>query len=149
MIFEAKNPAYKKVVMDKLAKNHFSQSIGYKMTLVEPGYIEGEIDVMDMHLQQNGFLHGGVTSTLADIVMGFAAYTLVPEGQGVVTSDLKVAYLRPGLGKKILAKGRVIKAGNLLYYCEADIISVNPNGSEDLIARGYSTMCSVQLKVEG
>lgn len=148
MKFEAKNPAYKQVIMDKLAKNHFSQHIGYQMTLVSPGHVEGEIDVKEMHLQQNGFLHGGVTSTLADIVMGFAAYTLVPQGQGMVTSDLKVAYLRPGTGKKILAKGRVIKAGNLLYYCEADIISVNLDGSEELIARGYSTMCAVQLKVE-
>lgn len=147
MKFGAKNPAYRQVVMDKLAKNHFSQAIGYRMTLVEPGHAEGEIDVKEMHLQQNGFLHGGVTSTLADIAMGFAAYTLVPEGQGMVTSDLKVAYLRPGMGKKILAKGRVIKAGNLLYYCEAEIISVNADGSEDLIARGYATMCAVQLKM--
>lgn len=148
MKFEAKNPAYKQVVMAKLSQNHFSQYLGYQMILVEPGIVEGQLEVKEMHLQQNGFLHGGVTSTLADIVMGFAAYTLVPAGQGMVTSDLKVAYLRPGLGKKILAKGRVIKAGNLLYYCEADIISVNDDGTEDLIARGYSTMCAVQLTID-
>lgn len=121
--------------------------IGFEPTAIEEGYVEGMIRLQQHHLQQNGFVHGGVTSTLADLVMGFAAYTLVPEGQGTVTSDLKVAYLRPGIGDVIIAKGRVIKAGNLLFYCEADISVRHPEKGEVLIARGYSTMCAVNYKV--
>jgi uncharacterized protein (TIGR00369 family) len=117
------------------------------VTSIEPGYLEGELDLQQIHLQQNGFVHGGVTSTLADIVMGFSAFTLVAEGEGTVTSDLKIAYLRPGIGTKIIAKGRVIKAGNLLHYCESDIYCVHPENGEILIARGYSTMCVVKHPV--
>lgn len=144
MELESKNPHFKQTVINKMALNHFMNFIGFETTKIEAGYIEGEIQLQQHHMQQSNFVHGGVTSTVADVVMGFAAFTLVPEVQGTVTSDLKVAYLRPGIGNKLIAKGRVIKAGNMLFYCEADIICVHPENGEQLIARGYSTMCAVK-----
>lgn len=119
--------------------------IGFNLTKIEVGYVEGELDMQQHHEQQLGYVHGGVTATVADLVMGFAAYTLVTENEATVTSDLKIAYLRPGIGTKIIGKGRVIKAGNLLYFCEADIICFDNKGNETLIARGYSTMCAVKI----
>ena len=145
MEFQTKNPLFKQTVLNKMQVNHFMNYVGFEPTDIEPGYVEGIIRLQEHHLQQNGFVHGGVTSTVADLVMGFAAYTLVPEGEGTVTSDLKVAYLRPGVGHTVLAKGRVIKAGNLLFYCEADIYVQSEKG-EVLVARGYSTMCAVKYK---
>lgn len=130
--------------MEKMALNHFMQHVGLRETLVEPGYMEAELVLEQKHLQQNGYVHGGVISTVADIVMGFAAYAMVEQGEGTVTSDLKIAYLRPGIGTKLIAKGRVIKPGRMLYYCEADIICTDAAGEEILIARGYSTMCVVR-----
>lgn len=140
-----KNPAYEQTIREKLKDQHFMRHIGFDLTLITPGYVEGELNFETFHKQQNGFLHGGVTATVADLVMGFAAYTLADVDEGTVTSDLKVAYLRPGTGHKIIGKGRVIKAGNLLFYCEADIISVEASGEVVLIARGYSTMCAIKL----
>ena len=147
MEYTSKNPHYKRDMLIKMQSNHFMQHLGFMVTSIEPGYLEGELNLQQIHLQQNGFVHGGVTSTLADIVMGFSAFTLVAEGEGTVTSDLKIAYLRPGIGTKIIAKGRVIKAGNLLHYCESDIYCVHPENGEILIARGYSTMCVVKHPV--
>lgn len=146
MNYESKNPNYKHIILAKFEKNIFSHHIGFNLTRVDPGIVEGELHIQKIHEQQNGMIHGGVTSTLADIVMGFAAYSLVAEGEGTVTSDLKVAYLRPGKGVKLLAKGRVIKPGNMLYYCESDIICIDQLGTETLIARGYSTMCAIKSK---
>ena len=140
----SKNPHFRKDILVKMQSNHFMQHLGFMVTSIEPGCIEGELILQKIHLQQNGFVHGGVTSTLADIVMGFSAFTLVADGEGTVTSDLKIAYLRPGVGDKIIAKGKVIKPGNLLHYCESDIYCVQPDKSEVLIARGYSTMCVVK-----
>ena len=144
MEYMSKNPHFRKDILVKMQSNHFMQHLGFMVTSIEPGCIEGELILQKIHLQQNGFVHGGVTSTLADIVMGFSAFTLVAEGEGTVTSDLKIAYLRPGVGDKIIAKGKVIKPGNLLHYCESDIYCVQPDTSEVLIARGYSTMCVVK-----
>lgn len=148
MVLKSKNPNFKQYVIDKMKVNHFMNFIGFELTSIDEGFVEGHIRLQQHHLQQNGFVHGGVTSTLADLVMGFAAYTLVPDGQGTVTSDLKVAYLRPGVGDTIIARGKVIKAGNLLYYCEADILVSNEEKGEVLIARGYSTMCAVNYVVK-
>lgn len=144
MEYISKNPHFKQTVLNKMLVNHFMNFVGFEATSIEPGYVEGEIILQEQHLQQNGYVHGGVTSTVADLVMGFAAYTLVPEGEGTVTSDLKIAYLRPGIGTKVIAKGRVIKPGNMLYYCEADIFCLHPEKGEILIARGYSTMCAIK-----
>lgn len=144
MTFEPRNLNYRYIINSKFEKNVFAHHIGFRLTLIEPGHVEGELDIQEMHHQQSGMIHGGVTSSVADIVMGFAAYSLVGEGEGTVTSDLKIAYLRPGEGAKLIARGRVIKAGRLLYYCEADVLSVDELGTELLIARGYATMCAVK-----
>jgi acyl-coenzyme A thioesterase PaaI-like protein len=76
--------------------------------------------------------------------MGFAAYSLVAPNQGTVTADLKLVYLRPGFAGELTARGYVIKAGKMLYFCEADIFCTY-NGNTELIARGYSTMAAVEV----
>ena len=139
-----KNPLYKETIIKKLEKQFFMNHIGFDLNKIEPGMVQGNLMIQEKHLQQNGFLHGGVTSTVADLVMGFAAYTLVSENEGTVTSDLKIAYLRPGIGEKIVAEGYVIKQGNLLYYCEANIYCIKGE-EQTLIARGYSTMCAIKV----
>lgn len=147
MEYTSRNPHFRKDLLEKMQLNHFMQHLGLQVTAVEAGYIEAELLLQKIHLQQNGFVHGGITSTIADIVMGFAAYSLVAQGEGTVTSDLKIAYLRPGIGEKVIARGSVIKSGNLLYYCESDVLCLHPEKGEILIARGYSTMCAVKHAV--
>jgi uncharacterized protein (TIGR00369 family) len=140
-----KNPDYEKNIRKKLENQHFMHHIGFNLTKITPGYVEGELILEKKHQQQFSYAHGGVTATIADLVMGFAAYSLVNIHEGTVTSDLKIAYLRPGIGSKIIGRGTVIKAGNLLHFCESDIICINENGEEILIARGYATMCTVKI----
>ncbi len=139
-----KNPDFKATILKKLEKQYFMHHIGFNLTTIEPGYVEGELILEQKHQQQFGYAHGGLIATVADLVMGFAAYSLVDISEGTVTSDLKIAYLRPGIGNKIIGKGKVIKAGNLLHFCESDIICVDTNGEETLVARGYTTMCVVK-----
>jgi uncharacterized protein (TIGR00369 family) len=106
--------------------------------------VSGELILQEHHLQQSKFLHGGVTATIADLVAGFASFTLVDKHQTVVTSDLKISYLNPGIGQIVKAKGWVIKAGNTLHFAEAEIICVN-NNTETLVAKGYLTFAVVNI----
>lgn len=142
-MLESKNPDFVETVKEKMLVNQFMHHIDFQVTKIDAGLIEGEITIQKYHQQQFGFVHGGVTSTLADLVMGFAAYTLVPKGSGTVTADLHVSYLRPGKGVKVLAVGKVVKPGKLLYYCEAEIHTEDESGKRTLIAKGTSTMCAV------
>lgn len=132
---------------ERLKNNHFINHMGLVLEMVEAGEAEMILKVESHHLQQNGFLHGGVTATICDVVTGIAAYTAVDESKNVVTADLKVSYLNPSTSKLIKAKGRVKKAGRFLVYCEGDVFDVFEDGSEKLIASCTSIMAAVDIPV--
>lgn len=45
--------------------------------------------ISKIHFQQNGFVHAGVQSTLADHACGVAAATIAPEGKPFCLLSLK------------------------------------------------------------
>jgi uncharacterized protein (TIGR00369 family) len=91
------------------------------------------------HQQQRGFAHGGLVATMADLVAGFAAVTLVPDDHGMVTVELKISYLHPGVGEKLKAIGWVLKPGRRLHFCEAEV------WCDDLmIAKATATMAVME-----
>lgn len=118
--------------------------IGFTLSEIEPGSVSGDMRLEEHIKQQTGFIHGGATATFADLVMGFAAYSLVRADQVVVTADLRVSYLHPGVGEHVIARGWVIKPGSKLIFCEGEIITVQ-NGVETLIATASATMAVVNL----
>jgi uncharacterized protein (TIGR00369 family) len=126
-------------IREKLKRQYFMHLIGADLTRIEPGRVEAELDLGQQHQQQRGFAHGGLVATMADLAAGFAAITLVPEGFGVVTSDLKVSYLNPGVGSRIKAIGWVLKAGRRLHFCEAEVWCDNV-----LIAKASATMAVIE-----
>jgi uncharacterized protein (TIGR00369 family) len=145
MKFIPAEPDFVEMVREKIAGNHFSAFTGFDIYTIEPGYIEAKLELKPHHLQQLGFVHGGVTATMADVVSGFAAYSLVTKNQGVVTADLKVSYLNPGIGDILYAKGYVIKAGQKLHFCEAELWVNNAEGNQVIIAKSSSTMVAIDI----
>jgi uncharacterized protein (TIGR00369 family) len=123
----------------KLTRQHFMHLIGADLTRIEPGRVEAELTLGEQHQQQKGFVHGGLTATMADLAAGFAAVTLVPDGTGVVTVELKTSYLHPGIGQKLRAVGWVLKAGRRLHFCEAEVWC-----DDLLIAKATATMAVVE-----
>ena len=130
---------FKKMVEEKISGNHFTQYVGIEINKIEAAEIEAILPVEGNHRQQMGFVHGGVTATFSDVVMGFAAFTLVKKGQGVVTADLRISYLNPGVGDTLYGRGYVIKAGQKLIFCEAELWMITEAGRID-IAKASSTM---------
>lgn len=142
--FIPQNPDYQAVTREKITQNHFMHHVGFKINKIEPGMVEGTLEIEHHHRQQIGFLHGGVTATLADIVAGFASFTLVKPNQGLVTIEMKVSYLNPGVGNTAFCRGYVIKAGQKIHFAEAEIF-VNNNGTETLIAKACATYAVLDL----
>lgn len=136
------NPGYKKRVQNYLERQHFMRHINFVLNVIEEGQTEGWLEIHQMHKQQNGFVHGGVIATLADITAGFAAYTLVPEEYHVVTGEIKISYLSPGIGDRLYAKGWVLKQGHKMNFCEAEVWSIN-NGEKKLIAKASTSMITI------
>ncbi len=136
------NPNFKSRVEKFLERQHFMKLVGFDLNVIEEGRTEGELDLTIQHQQQTGLVHGGVTATLADIVAGFAAYTVVPEDQHVVTGEIKISYFAPGKGQKLYAKGWVVKQGKKMNFCESEVWDINGD-KRTLIAKASTTMVTL------
>ena len=139
------NEDFKARVEKFLERQHFMKLVGFDLNVIEAGRTEGWLDLELQHQQQTGLVHGGVTATVADIVAGFAAYTLVPEDQHVVTGEIKISYFAPGRGDKLHAIGYVVKQGRKVNFCEAEVWCYNGE-QKTLIAKATTTMVTIPPK---
>lgn len=142
------NPDFAATVHKRLQRQSFMNYIGFEITNIAEGAITGQLILRPEHRQHSGFVHGGVTATMADVVMGFSSLSLVPEGHQVVTVELKVSYLNPGVGDRILAHGWVLKQGQKLNFCEAELFSMKEGDEPLLIAKASATMATIDPSAE-
>jgi uncharacterized protein (TIGR00369 family) len=92
--------------------------------------------------QQHGAGHAGLTFALADTAAGYAALTLMPPGREVMTVEAKINLLAPALGDRLIARGRVLRAGRRLVVVTAEVAAVAA-GQETMIALLQGTMIPV------
>lgn len=71
--------------------------------------------------QQQGLAHAGLSFALGDTAAGYAALSLMPEDQEVVTVEMKVNLVAPALGDRLVATGRVVRAGRRLTVVTAEV----------------------------
>lgn len=133
---------FEQIVKENFATNHFAKEIGFVLTEIAPGITIGELPLRQALRQQDEFAHGGIVITLCDVVAGLAAYTLVRGKERVVTAEIKVSFLKPGRGDKLIAKGWVIKPGRNLYFCESEVYDIGEDGKPILIAKSSSSMAA-------
>jgi len=141
------NNELKEYLDERLKNNHFIHHMGLVLDEVDTGEAKMSIKIESHHLQQNGFMHGGVTATLLDVVTGIAAYTTVSKDKNVVTADLKVSYLNPSTSEHVFAIGRVRKAGKFLIFCEGEVYDDRGDGDAVLVATCNSIMAAVDIPI--
>ena len=146
MKLKSKNPHFKEYVAQKLLANKMVEYLHFNVRELSDGYVVAELPFLPHMEQQDGFLHGGVSSTLLDMAMGFASYSLVEEGQKVMTVQLSVSYFNRGDAPIVRCVGRVAKAGKRFHFCESKLMGVYPDGSTVTIAKGTSTMGVIDVK---
>jgi uncharacterized protein (TIGR00369 family) len=144
-LYTSPNPNFPELIKDKVSRQHFMHHNGIRLTRIMEGYMEAQAPFLEHLAQQDGIVHGGVTATLADLVSGFAAFSLVNKDDRVVTSELRISYLSPGRGENIFARGWVIKPGKRLMYCEAEVY-INDGDQYSLIAKSSSIMAVIPGK---
>jgi len=118
-------------------------TIGASLVRIEPGEVDVELTSRDDLVQQHGFLHAGVLASAADSACGYAALSLMPPGAAVLSIEFKINMLAPAAGERILARGRVIRAGKTVTVCWGDVIAY-ADGREKLVATMVATMMTVQ-----
>jgi acyl-coenzyme A thioesterase PaaI-like protein len=84
-----------------------------------------------------------------DSAAGYAAFSLMPADAAVVSVEFKVNLLEPARGERIVARGRVIRAGRTLFVCVSEAWA-HADGRETLVAALQGTMmCLVGRGVSG
>ena len=67
--------------------------------------------------------HAGAVAAIADTACGYAALTLFPPGVGVLTTEFKINLLAPAKGDRLIAEGRVKRAGKTLAVCLGEVFA--------------------------
>ncbi len=125
------------------AKQGLMRTLGAALGDVSPGAVEIIFRPSESISQQHGFIHGGAVSAVADTAAGLAALSLMPVGRGVLTAEFKINFVAPAIGDRIVARGRVLKAGRTLTVAQTDVFS-EVNGQEKLIAVLTATLMSIE-----
>lgn len=143
MSMEPLNPSFTDEVKRSFARQPIMNLIGARLTLSEPGLVEITLPYRADLAQQNGYLHAGVVTTIADSACGYAAYSLMPAGSGVLSVEFKVNLLRPAQGITFVARAEVVKAGRTLTVTHADVFGIAENADRVLVATMQGTMMCV------
>ena len=136
------NPNFEDDARTSFTQQSVMNLIGANLSLVQPGVVEISLPYRADLTQQNGYLHAGIITTIADSACGYAAFTLMPAGAGVLSVEFKVNLLRPAKGDSFVARAEVIKAGRTLTVVRADVFALSQE-RRSLIATMQGTMIRV------
>ena len=123
--FQPANPDFEARVRDSFARQPFMEFLGAELGVVEPGYCEIHLAHRAELTQQHGYMHGGALATLADNAAGYAAFSLMPADASVLTVEYKLNIMRPGVGDRMTARAKVIKAGRTITVVESNVYGID------------------------
>jgi uncharacterized protein (TIGR00369 family) len=124
-----------------LEQQPFSQMLGTQLVSIGSGTADLAVAIHGGLKQQHGFVHGGVVSYLADNALTFAGGSILGNS---VTLEMKINYLKPAVGDRLVASAKVVSSSKRLAVCECRVSTLT--GSESaLVAFATGTI----YKVEG
>lgn len=104
-------------------------TLGAELVRVAEGEVHIALPFSERLSQQHGFIHAGAITSILDSACGYAALTKAPPGCEVVTAEFKINLLRPALGDRFLAIGKVQNAGRSLTVCTGEVQAFSGDGS--------------------
>ena len=105
----------------------FNRVLGVRLELLRYDLVKARLEMRDELVgnYMHGSLHGGVISALLDVTGGLAAFMGIQQKLAesslekklkqfgkLGTIDLRVDYLRPGLGRLFISSGYSLRTGN-------------------------------------
>lgn len=137
------DPDFDARVRASFSRQRFMATLGARLVRVDAGEVDIELAVRDELTQQHGFLHAGVLAATADSACGYAALSLMPAGAAVLSVEFKINLLAPAGGDRVVARGRVIRAGKTVSVCWGDVTAY-AGDTERLVATMVGTMMTVR-----
>jgi uncharacterized protein (TIGR00369 family) len=141
--FEAPDSGFAERVRESFDRLTLMQTIGARLLRIAPGEVEIDLPFRDDLTQHHGFLAAAVLTAIADVACGYAAMSLMPAGASVLTIEYKANFVSPARGERLVARSRVVKAGQTLSVCSGDVFAQTA-GEEKLVATMLATMMVVR-----
>ena len=129
-------------IRDSFGKQSMMRTLGAEVISVEAGREVIAAPILPTSLQQQGAGHAGLAFSIGDSAAGYAALTTLPEGAEVMTVEMKINLMSPALGDRLVAEGRVIRAGRRIVVVGADVFA-ETGGARKHVAMLQGTMIPV------
>lgn len=144
MISPMNTPLYDRVA-HSFAAQGLMHTLGATLEKVQEGEVHIGLRNAPGVSQQQGFVHAGAITSIVDSACGYAALTRLPPGKEVVSAEFKVNLLRPAIGERFVAVGRVENAGRTLIVCTGEVRAYAHADSTDykVVALMQGTMVGV------
>jgi uncharacterized protein (TIGR00369 family) len=130
------NPAYIDALKKVVEQSQYPRHMAMVLSHIEINRADVVIDLAECHMQLFGLVHGGVIATAIDTATFWSAFLSLPEDAGLVNVDLKLNYLQPVVGGRLITRGTCLRSGRAISYAEAKVFDQDTT----LIAHGTSTL---------
>lgn len=147
---EPRNPDYERAVRESFSKQRIMATLGATLQRVAAGETEIHLPSRADLTQQHGFMHAGILATILDSACGYAAFSLMPAGFGVLSVEFKINLLAPAEGDLLIARAQVLRAGRTITVCRAEG-HMKDDGESILVAAMQATIMGIEgrAKVTG
>ena len=129
-----------------LAAQPFSVLLGAELHAISVEGVVLELPIRDDLKQQFGFAHGGVVGYLADNALTYAGGVVL--GSAVVTMEMKINYVRPAIGDRLVARATALSAGRNVAVTRCDVFA-SRDGTETLCAAAQGTVMRIATDEAG
>ena len=129
-------------IRDSFDKQTMMQTLGAALDSVTEGRVVITAPILPTSLQQQGAGHAGLAFSIGDSAAGYSALTMMPDGAEVMTVEMKINLMAPAIGDRLVAKGRVVRAGRRIVVVAADVFA-EVNGARKHVAMMQGTMIPV------
>ena len=131
-------------IKESFATQGLMTTLGAQIDHINKGSVVLSAPLSDRVSQQHGAAHGGLTFALGDSAAGYSALTLMGSDTEVMTVEMKINLLSPAFGDRLVATGKVEKAGKRLLVVTARV-EADTDGQRKLVAMMQGTMIPVPL----
>jgi len=115
-------------------EDYFPNHIGMVVEDLRSDYARLRLPWREVLRQPEGVMHGGLIAALVDTCVVPAVATHYEVHPRMATVQLGVRFLRPVVGRDIVAEAWVEHRGRSMVFCHAEVRSVGPGGEVELVA---------------
>ena len=122
-------------IKDDFNSQSYCKLLGIEVINIGEDLVRLRLQINQNQLNQDGVVHGGIISSLADSAAAASLLSIIESGRNVSTIELKINFLRPVKGGNLYADAKIIHKGSRIAVVDIDI----KNGEDQLIAKCLAT----------